>query len=364
MSRAEASPINRNNLRVVRVFVSSPYDVAAERGRARAVAAKLNAQYAGIVAFETVLWEERFYTADKSFQPQIDDPAKCDIVVSIFWTRIGTEPPADFPRMRDGRPYPSGTGYELLTALEHSKQEGVPDVYVFRKTADARIPVADPARRLEAEKQLDALEAFWREWFRADTGQFKTAFQNFTNTDEFEQQLELLLRQWLETRGVLQRNLVWPKEKGSPFRGLAPFEAAHADVFFGRDRVIDDARRRLTIAAERGTPFLQIVGAPMRRADPRFGSPTMRFLRAGPVQGTRRKRAATSIACGAKSRMRKRAGRTTGAQRTASCRLAFRLPKRRSWFQTLVRNCHHRSQAMSAPRANARDCGSISSPRR
>jgi hypothetical protein len=55
--------------------------------------------------------------------------------------------------------------------------------------------------------------------------------------------------------------IAWPNEKGSPFRGLAPFEAEHAAVFFGRDRVIDEARRRLVGATERGSPFFLIVGA-------------------------------------------------------------------------------------------------------
>ena len=62
------------------------------------------------------------------------------------------------------------------------------------------------------------------------------------------------------SHGLLGPRLRWPKEKGSPFRGLAPFEAEHAAVFFGRDRIIDEARRRLT-AAETATPFLLIVGA-------------------------------------------------------------------------------------------------------
>ena len=70
-----------------------------------------------------------------------------------------------------------------------------------------------------------------------------------------------MLRQWLESHGLLGPRLKWPKEKGSPFRGLAPFEAEHAAVFFGRDRVIDEARRRLAAAAEAATPFLLIVGA-------------------------------------------------------------------------------------------------------
>jgi tetratricopeptide (TPR) repeat protein len=248
-------------VRVVRVFVSSPVDVAPERGRVQAVAAKLNRDYQDLVRFETVLWEEHFYKADRSFQPQIPEAVACDVLVSIFWTRVGTALPIDFAHMPDGRPYPSGTAYELLTALEASRSKGLPDVYVFRKTADAVLPTADADRRRQGQVQLDALEAFWAEWFKSEQGHFKAAFQTFASTDEFERQVELLLRQWLESHGLLGPRLKWPKEKGSPFRGLAPFEAEHAAVFFGRDRVIDEARRRLAAAAEAATPFLLIVGA-------------------------------------------------------------------------------------------------------
>src|SRR5262249_32240178 len=185
-------------VRKVTIFVSSPIDVAPERGRVQAVTAKLNREYEGLVRFETVLWEEHFYTADKSFQPQIPEAVASDIVVSIFWTRIGTKLPADFPRMADGTSYPSGTAYELVTALEASKAKGVPDVYAFRKIADATLPMADAERRRQAQTQLDALEAFWSEWFRSEKGEFKAAFQNFPTTDAFEQQIEQLLRQWLE----------------------------------------------------------------------------------------------------------------------------------------------------------------------
>jgi len=245
----------------VRVFVSSPRDVLPERGRVDAVAAKLNREYEGLAQIKTVLWEESFYKANRTFQSQIPEAAACDIVLSIFWTTIGTELPPEFAHMPDGRPYPSGTVYELLTALEASKKRGVPDVYVFRKTADAALPTADAERRRQAQAHLDALEAFWSEWFKSEKGQFKAAFQSFANTDAFEQQLEGLLRQWLQGHGLLGPHLAWPREKGSPFRGLAPFEAEHAAVFFGRSRAIDEARRRHAAAEEHGTPFLLIVGA-------------------------------------------------------------------------------------------------------
>jgi len=248
-------------VRRVRVFVSSPGDVAPERGRVEAVAAKLNREYEGFAAFETVLWEASFYKADRTFQAQIPEAAACDIVVSIFWTKIGTELPAEFARMPDGRPYPSGTVYELLTALEASRKLGAPDVYVFRKTADSVLPTANVERRRQAQIDLDALQAFWSEWFESDKGEFKAAFQSFASTDIFEEEVEKLLRQWLQGHGLLGPRLAWPKKNGSPFRGLAPFEAEHAAVFFGRGRATDEARRRLVEAAERGTPFLLIVGA-------------------------------------------------------------------------------------------------------
>src|SRR5262245_20315585 len=95
-------------VRKVTIFVSSPKDVAAERGRVQAVTAKLNREYEGLVQFETVLWEEHFYTSDKSSQPQIPQAVAGDIVVSAFWTRIGTELPADSPACQTGRPIRRG----------------------------------------------------------------------------------------------------------------------------------------------------------------------------------------------------------------------------------------------------------------
>ena len=104
--------------RQVRVFVSSPGDVAPERGRVDAVAAKLNREYEGLARFQTVLWEASFYKADRTFQPQIPEAAACDVVVSIFWTTIGTELPAEFERMPDGRPYLTGTWQDTTELVD------------------------------------------------------------------------------------------------------------------------------------------------------------------------------------------------------------------------------------------------------
>ena len=56
----------------MRLFVSSPSDVMAERARVDAVAARLNGEFAGLVEIEVIRWETGFYTADRPFQQTID----------------------------------------------------------------------------------------------------------------------------------------------------------------------------------------------------------------------------------------------------------------------------------------------------
>ena len=67
----------------IRLFISSPGDVATERRRATLAADKLNGEFAGRIRIEPVLWEERFYSSHASFQDQIAQAAACDIVVAI-----------------------------------------------------------------------------------------------------------------------------------------------------------------------------------------------------------------------------------------------------------------------------------------
>ena len=51
-----------------RIFVSSPSDVAAERGRVKLVADRLNAQFEGRVRLEVLRWEDAFYSAAQSLR--------------------------------------------------------------------------------------------------------------------------------------------------------------------------------------------------------------------------------------------------------------------------------------------------------
>ncbi|MGO9238908.1 MAG: AAA family ATPase [Methylocella sp.] len=247
----------------MRIFISSPSDVLAERERVDRVVQRLNAGLGGAVRIETKRWETDYYTADSTFQSQITDPGVCDLVVSIFWQRLGSELPSDFERMPDGRPYPSGTVYEIARALKAraESKRGLPDVLVYRKMADAAVPMADREKYRRAHEQREAFLAFWEEWFVSESGHFKAAYNTFETTDQFEREFEQHLRAWLRDHGYLETSARWSlAEKGSPFRGLEPFDAEHEEVFFGRDGDIDKAIVRLGRAADRGTRFLLLIG--------------------------------------------------------------------------------------------------------
>jgi eukaryotic-like serine/threonine-protein kinase len=267
-------------MRVVRVFVSSPGDTVNERKRVARVIARLNADLAGIVRLESVLWEDRFYSAHAGFQPQIAKSIDCEIVIAILRGRLGTPLPPEFAaslpseeRLRDDE-YPSGTAYEILTAIAARKQgKELPDIFVFRYPRAPFVALDEPSKS-EIEAQWEKLKLFAEQVFVSVEGHFKGAYQTFSSIDEFEIKVEGALRQWLGEHVLKGRAIVWPiPTKGSPFRGLEAFGAKHAEVFFGRNGDCVRGFDRLTAAAEAGFPCLIVIGP--------SGAGKSSFVRAG-----------------------------------------------------------------------------------
>lgn len=105
-------------MKIIRVFVSSPGDVQAERTIAdrliRATAEELgipiSVQYSNLLRSEQPIsgpddssgpessdlilcpyfWEYQRFSAEKGYQDQIPNPAQFDLVVCILWSRLGT----------------------------------------------------------------------------------------------------------------------------------------------------------------------------------------------------------------------------------------------------------------------------------
>jgi eukaryotic-like serine/threonine-protein kinase len=252
-----------DEIRQVRVFVSSPRDVPDERERAGIAVGRLNTLFADLVRIETIRWETEFYSSHQHFQEKIPDASACDLVIAIFWSVLGTPMPASF-RMENGERYPSGSAYEVLTAIEARRKAERPDVYVFRKTG------APANLEGNAKSQWDDLNAFFTRWFQTPDGQYLRAYHRFETLDEFERLVERLLKKWIEDNVPRDRSLIWPIEiKGSPFRSLEPFDAKHSAIFFGRERKVTRAVEQLqSVALPRSNirsrptniPFLLIVG--------------------------------------------------------------------------------------------------------
>src|SRR3954452_9227687 len=254
-------------MRIVRIFVSSPSDALNERRRVSRVIARLNGAYKDSVRLEAVRWEEHFYSAHDGFQQQIPRSSQCDIVLAILRGRLGSPLSAAFQaglppeeEQPDDAPYPSGTAYEILSAIK-ARQRGseLPDIYVFRWPSPPQITL-DAPDRAEIEAQWAALKRFAEEVFVTPEGHFKGAYQTYTSLDDFEAQTEALLREWLRAHVLGDRTILWPAEKGSPFRGLEPVGMRHAEVFFGRAREVTRAAAKLKAAADQGAPFQVVVG--------------------------------------------------------------------------------------------------------
>jgi hypothetical protein len=251
-------------MQTFRLFVSSPGDVMVERRRVENAVSRLNGEFAGVARVEAVRWEIEFYQAFSTFQAQIPRSTDCDLVIGILKWRLGTELPPEFAeRLPDARPFPSGTAYEILTAVEKRRRgEQFPDVYVFRFSGSSPSVAIDDPNRVAIERDWQALKGFFQEWFLSERGHFKAAFNPYDSEDDFEAQLEELLRKWLADKVAGGRIARWPiAVKGSPFRGLAAFGAKHAPVFFGRQH---DTARAVDLwreAAGRSAPCLLVVGA-------------------------------------------------------------------------------------------------------
>ena len=102
----------------LRVFVSSPGDVGAERAVALAVAERLQLEFRGQVQFETYLWERSLLRATDTFQAQILDIQEADLALFILWARVGTPLPLEQFSRPDGSGYSSGTEYEFERARD------------------------------------------------------------------------------------------------------------------------------------------------------------------------------------------------------------------------------------------------------
>lgn len=259
------------NSRKLSIFVSSPSDVAAERLATVHVVERLSREFAAWFTLEAVLWEQEPLRATGHFQTQIPDPSDADIVVMILWSRLGSRlPPDRFRGPIDGG-IVTGTEWEFEAAAASYRARGRPDLLFYRKTAPVAVMLDDDAEVDRRQAQRHELDAFINRWFFTADSEFKAAFRPFDSTHAFEQMLEMHLRRLLRDRvsdGAAPESATAAPTwlQGSPFRGLEPFDLAHAAIFHGRARARCEIREALVARAAqaaqegRGGAFLLVHG--------------------------------------------------------------------------------------------------------
>lgn len=265
------------DIRNIRIFISSPGDVAEERENAKQVIAELQRHYEDLEDYEgqlkliPVMWEDLAIPATASFQEGIElilsEQHPIDIAVFILWSKFGS-PLGPAIRKRDGSAYSSGTEHEfdlMLTAFEQSggvrphimaytREE---DRAGFNDRLDARSHGEDELAEILRQKKL--VRRFITEHFQDEHGHNQRAIYSYPNPISFARQVKGHLRQRLDY--LLNLESTAAKWAGNPYRELAFFDVDHAAVFYGRDKEVNDLRERLRQQEGAGCAFACIVGA-------------------------------------------------------------------------------------------------------
>ncbi len=222
----------------------------------------LNGEFAETARLETIRWETEFYRAHATFQAQIPEAAECDIVIAVFRHRIGTALPSTFACLPDGSPYPSGTAYEVLSAIEACRRQGHPDVYVFRHPHPPMVQLDDPEVRANAGAVATA-EGVLRHLVRCRRRSVQGGLSDFRRPSTISRSSLIgCCAAGSKTRSCRTERCCGRSKSRDRRFAVSPLSVPrHAPVFFGRSRDVTRAADQWKEAAARGTPFLLLVGA-------------------------------------------------------------------------------------------------------
>ena len=183
---------SRDSVRHIRVYVSSPSDVSDGRRLVGSIVERLakDPAFRDYLKLDPILYDDpdasapmlANLTAQESVNRGLVRPSACEIVVCIFWGRMGT--PLVKPLKKDKTPYLSGTEWEFEDARRSKR-----DILLYRCRARIPTDLDDPdyeAKR--AQKKL--VDRFFE-------GLHEKGFKTYETLDEFEKLLESHLRSLL-----------------------------------------------------------------------------------------------------------------------------------------------------------------------
>lgn len=257
--------------KTIRIFISSPGDVAHERDSARKIIEGLQKLYAEHYNLIPVFWEDLPLAADASFQQGIDmilnDPEyHIDLAIFILWSRLGS-PIGPSIRREDNTEFRSGTEREFHLMLQARTQSGgkYPHILAYvRNDQDGFNSLLEKATSTQDLKELvnqkNALETFIEENFLDAKKKINIrAYHSYNEPVTFSARLRTHLKNFLDTQS-LEHGLSCKSWDGPPYRGLETFQLEHARIFFGRDEEIFAISHRLREREKEGCASVVIIG--------------------------------------------------------------------------------------------------------
>lgn len=239
----------------LRVFISSPGDVKAERNTVHEVIQRLSQRhtYRNSVTFDVIAWDKpgtgvsmrANMTPQEAINRGLRTPAQCDIVVVICWSRLGT-PFYD----EDGKAYLSGTHWELVNALSNDETQ----VLLYRRTGEALFK-ADDTEGQEQQKRLT--EFFKSDLFFDEEGHILRGINQYEAVEDFCNRFELDFEEVV--RDILDR--IHQKENEINTEAFLPLPAMPS-LIIGRDKEIADLKNRIGLNDQSKQRFTVMDGLP------------------------------------------------------------------------------------------------------
>jgi tetratricopeptide (TPR) repeat protein len=241
-----------------RVFLASPGDVGEERAFVREYLQNVlpgKALLHGRMTFQLVSWDDPHHgttlPADMTPQQAVTrfhgEPAGCQIVIVILWSRMGTHLDVSLERKPDGSPFVSGTEWEYLNAFNASPR---PEILVYRRNDPPKVDLNDP-KLDEKREQLRLVGQFFQQFTNPD-GSARGGFQPYTGAEEFKARvvadIERLIAEHLRRR----------EARPPPVVALEPTLVIPPARCFGRD---PEADALIAAVTDAGTACLLVLGS-------------------------------------------------------------------------------------------------------
>jgi hypothetical protein len=225
----------------LRIFLSSPGDVAEERELARKLIKEelaVEPFIKGKATLEAVSYDDPYARVGmSSHKPPQDSlkkdlplPSECDIVVVIFWTRMGTPLQKELKK-ENGEPYASGTEWEYEDARRAAKIHDRPKVLLYRRNHRPIIP----------SRQFRLVKEFFNRFANPD-GSLSGWYDTYSKPAEFKELLRQHLTQEIAKR-LEEEAVPWLADELRSYKPDVFDDIQEPTSFVGRSDKIDQIHK-------------------------------------------------------------------------------------------------------------------------